>query len=200
VIGVAALAVLVPAHLWAGPHVFDQLRRASRFTSLATPWRAVADLTDLVLGPGAAGALVAPLALALAGLLIRPLWRRIRLVVPPADGVPEALEPLDGIEPLDGPRAALVLTAAWALTAPYALPWYDAMVWAPLTLAAATALDGLLLTRLAILALAYVPGRVLELTPAVETLTLGMRRYVAPVLVLAVIVAVVRWARGAATS
>ena len=34
-----AAAVLVPAHLWAGGHVYDQARDASRFTSLATPWR-----------------------------------------------------------------------------------------------------------------------------------------------------------------
>src|SRR5690606_14563308 len=38
-LAVGAVAVLVPVHLWAGPHVFDQLRQAGRFTSLATPWR-----------------------------------------------------------------------------------------------------------------------------------------------------------------
>ncbi len=35
----AALVLLVPAHLWAGVHVYDQTRTASRFVSLATVWR-----------------------------------------------------------------------------------------------------------------------------------------------------------------
>ena len=39
----AALAVAVPLHLWAGPHVFDQLGRARRSVSLATPWRLLVD-------------------------------------------------------------------------------------------------------------------------------------------------------------
>jgi hypothetical protein len=190
VLGVAALAVLVPAHLWAGPHVFDQLRQASRFTSLATPWRAVVNLGDLVLGRGVLAPFVAPAALLLAAGLAVLLWRRTA----PGPGA--------GTGPVaDGARAALVLTCAWVLTAPYALPWYDAMVWAPLALAAPSAVDPvlarLLVARLAVLAVAYVPGRVVGLTPAVEALTLGVRRFVAPVLVLAVVVAVVRWATGA---
>ena len=86
------------------------------------------------------------------------------------------------------------LTAGWLLTAPYALPWYAALAWPALALARATALDRALLAQLAVLTVAYVPGRVVGLTPAVETVTLGLRRYVAPVLLAALIVAVVRWA------
>jgi hypothetical protein len=41
-----------------------------------------------------------------------------------------------------------------------------------------------LLGRLAVLALAYVPGRVVAMTPAVEDLTLAFRRRVAPYAVL----------------
>ena len=40
--------------------------------------------------------------------------------------------------------------------------------------------DLVALVRLAALAIAYVPGRVLGLTPAVEDLTLGVRRGVVP--------------------
>ena len=36
---VGAAVVAVPLHLWAGPHVFDQLQRSRRSVSLATPWR-----------------------------------------------------------------------------------------------------------------------------------------------------------------
>jgi len=203
-----ALVVLVPAYRWAGPHAVDQLRAASRFTSLATPWRAVTNLGDLLLGSGGTAPLVAPAALALSALLAVRLWRRLRPAASSAGAPPDADEPPDAGEPPDAEapdavlrdavRAALALTAAWVLLAPYALPWYDAMVWAPLALAAPSAvgrlggLDGLLLARLGVLALAYVPGRVVGLAPALETVTLGFRRYVAPVLVLAVIVAVVR--------
>jgi len=110
----------------------------------------------------------------------------------PVPDVPVLDVPVLDVPVLDVGRAALALAAAWVLVAPYALPWYDAMVWAPLALVAASPLDGPLLARLAVLALAYVPGRVVGLGPGVETVTLGFRRYVAPVLVLAVIVAVVR--------
>ena len=114
------------------------------------------------------------------------------------DGEPRPGELRDRITG-DAVRAAVVLSAAWVLTAPYALPWYDALVWAPLALVGPSLLDRALLARLVVLSLAYVPGRVVGLTPLVETLTLGFRRYVAPLLVLAVVVTVVRWAlRGSA--
>src|SRR6185295_7784290 len=89
--------------------------------------------------------------------------------------------------------AFVVLAVGWILAAPYALPWYDALAWAPLALLAPSFLDVVLLARLAVLALAYVPGRVVELTPAVERVTLGFRRDVAPWLVLAAVVALVVW-------
>ena len=79
-----ALVVLVPAHLAAGPHVFDQLRTASGFTSIASPWRAVVNAGDLVahdlLRP-----VVTPLALVL-GLALGVLVLRRRLL--PASGRP----------------------------------------------------------------------------------------------------------------
>jgi hypothetical protein len=180
---VAALAVLVPAHLWAGPHVFDQLGRASGFTTLSSPWRAVANLGDVLLGHGALHSVITPLALLLAAAFTVPLGRRAaRLASAPTD-------PLTA----DAARAALVLTAAWALTAPYALPWYDAMVWAPLALLGASAFDRLLLTRLAVLSLAYLPGRVVEVTRDVYAVTLAWRAAVSPVVVVLVIVGVLRW-------
>ena len=81
-------------------------------------------------------------------------------------------------------RWALVLSTAYALAAPYSLPWYDLLTWASLPLLAASVLDLVLLGRLAVLALAYVPGRVVGMTPAVEDLTLAFRRSVAPYAVL----------------
>src|SRR5665811_548482 len=54
--------------------------------------------------------------------------------------------------------ATFVLATAYAVAAPYALPWYDVLAWATLPLMLATALDGILLARLTVMVLAYVPG------------------------------------------
>ena len=76
--------------------------------------------------------------------------------------------------------ATFVLATAYALAAPYALPWYDVLTWATLPLLLATALDGILLARLTVMAMAYVPGRVVAMSPDVESLTLGFRKIVGP--------------------
>jgi hypothetical protein len=95
----------------------------------------------------------------------------------------------------DAARAAVLVSLAWLLTTPYALPWYDAMAWGPLALlAGAGTLELVLLARLAVLALAYVPGRVVGMSADVERFTLDFRREVAPWLVLAALVAVLSWA------
>jgi Glycosyltransferase family 87 len=181
-VGLGALGaalVLVPAHLWAGPHVYDQLRAAARMVSLATPWRPLVDQLDPVFG-GVVRTVVGYAALALAVGLALLLARRLRLREPGPPGAEGA------------GRAAVALTAAWVLTTPYALPWYDAMVWGPLALAAGTAwLDLALLARLGVLTLAYLPGRVVGMSPGVERFTLDFRREVAPWLVLATLLAVV---------
>ena len=187
----AALVVLVPAHLAAGPHVFDQLGTASRYVSIATPWRAISNGVDLVAGQGALRPWVAGLALVL-GLALGLYVLRRRLL-PAAAADPH----VSAAVPADVAAVAAALTAGWMLTAPYALPWYAAIAWAPLALAPATFLDRALLVQLAALVVAYVPGRVVGLTPFVEDVTLGVRRYAAPVVLLGVVVAVLRWARAA---
>jgi hypothetical protein len=173
-----ALVVLVPSYLAAGPHVFDQLRRAATYVSLATPWRMVLD--PLISGAGDDGGrhiitgLAALAAVVLAALLFR------------------ALPGTDSDRPeLDATRVACLLTVAWVLAAPYALPWYDALVWAPLAVLPASRLDLLLLARTFVLALAYVPGRTVTLLPDdLRSVTLGFRSDVAPWLVLALVLSV----------
>jgi hypothetical protein len=76
--------------------------------------------------------------------------------------------------------AMFVLATAYALGAPYALPWYDMLTWATLPLMLGTALDGILLARLTVMAMAYVPGRVVAMSSDVESLTLGFRKIVGP--------------------
>jgi hypothetical protein len=72
------------------------------------------------------------------------------------------------------------LALAYSLAAPYSLPWYDLLVWCALPAVLPGLVDLVALVRLVALAVAYVPGRVLGLTPAVEDLTLGVRRGVVP--------------------
>jgi hypothetical protein len=98
-------------------------------------------------------------------------------------------------------RWAFVFTTAYAVAAPYSLPWYDQLTWATLPVLGASALDLVLLARLAVLGLAYVPGRVVAMTPAVEHVTLAFRRRVAPYAVLLVWVALTLvWRRGVSRS
>ncbi|HKG52134.1 MAG TPA: polyprenol phosphomannose-dependent alpha 1,6 mannosyltransferase MptB [Actinomycetales bacterium] len=179
---VGAALVLVPMMVWAGPHVLDQLLRARRFVSLATPWR---PLVDALTGPlpndlvrVGVGLLTPLVVLAVAVLLARLLPRPV-----PPEPVAEAA------------RASVVLAGAYVLAAPYSLPWYDALAWAPLALVGASAVDVLLLLRLSAYALAYVPGRVLGMTERVQTLTLGFRREVVPWVGWAVLLALILLAR-----
>ncbi len=188
-LGVAgSLLVLVPTYVAAGPHVLDQLSRARAFVSLATPWR---PLVDALTGPLPSGTVRAgvqvawPLVLVVLAVL---LARALRLV-------PGRRPVGERVVTADAALAAVVLGGAYVLAAPYSLPWYDALVWAPLPLVAAGPVDGVLLTRLTVLALAYVPGRVAGLGADVERLTLGFRRQVAPWLGLALLVALVLAAR-----
>lgn len=167
----AAAAVVVPLHLWAGPHVFDQLGRARRSVSLATPWRLLVDGLTGPLPSSTVRSLVFAASVVLF-VLFTVMLARLTAGRAPATVVGAAV------------RWALVLSTAYALAAPYSLPWYDQLTWASLPLMAASALDLVLLGRLAVLALAYVPGRVVAMTPAVEDLTLAFRRRVAPYAVL----------------
>jgi hypothetical protein len=188
-----ALAVLVPAHLWTGPHTYDQVDAASKFVSFATPWRLLVD--HLGARPVVRPAAVL-LAVVLAALLARRFTRPASAAAPEAEtpcGATASAPPADPVL-RSAATATVVLGAAWVLSVPYALPWYDVMVWAFLPLVAGhPVLDGALLLRLAALALAYVPGRVVGLGPDVERVTLGFRRDVAPWLVLLALSAVVAW-------
>ena len=76
--------------------------------------------------------------------------------------------------------ATFVLATAYTLGAPYALPWYDVLTWATLPLMVGTALDGILLARLTVMAMAYVPGRVVAMSAGVDSLTLGFRKILGP--------------------
>jgi hypothetical protein len=197
-LGLAGAAlVLAPAHLWAGPHVFDQLRVAHRFISLATPWRPVFDALKGPVGNNATRQWVValtPVAVVVVALLLARIVRPAANLHRPqlAEGAPgPALGAEEEQVVSDGAVALVVLNAAYVLAAPYSLPWYDAAVWAPLALVAGGALDAVLLIRLVAYAIAYVPGRVLGMSATVHDLTLGYRRSVTPYLGWLALVALV---------
>lgn len=192
--GATALAAfagtVLVLHLWAGPHVYDQLSRSRQAVSLATPWRPLLEALRPLVGDATARTVVSVGAVAVAVVLAGLVLRATRPVVPTGS-----------VARGGGPRAAAAvglwvlagLELAYVLAAPYSLPWYDVTVWAALPAVAAGRLDLVALGRTTVAALAYVPGRVLGSTPAVEELTLGFRRSVAPWLALtvwAVVVAV----------
>lgn len=164
---VGVLVIVVPLHLVFGLQVYDQLERARRSVSLATPWR---PLVELLTGP-IASSTVRSLVFALAAVLTLVLvWLLARLTqgLAPRTARGEAM------------RWTFVFGAAYALAAPYSLPWYDQLAWATLPALAASRLDLVLLGRAVVMAVAYVPGRVSGMTPTVQRVTLGFRRQVAP--------------------
>ena len=180
-LAVAFVVVAGCLQLWAGPHVYDQLHRSRRAVSLATPWRVVLETVGPVIGFGQTRELISIGAALLAVVLAASLL----LVSRPAGTRPA--EP--SVDPGAGPSRGVGVVALWAtgclalaysLAASYSLPWYDVLVWAALPAVASGLVDGVALVRLTALAVAYVPGRVLGMSAEVEDLTLGLRRGIAP--------------------
>jgi alpha-1,6-mannosyltransferase len=168
-----AAVVAIPGYAIAGRGAFEQLSRASRLVSLATPWRLLVDVA------GPPRRLVGVLAFVLFVLLVAALAR----VGPP---------------PRTAAAVAGVLTVAYVLAAPYALPWYDVLPWAVLSLAAASWRDWLLLGHTTVLSLSYLPGRAAAVIHgALHAVTWHMRTGVAPWLLLALLlfVGVETWRR-----
>jgi len=169
-----ALVVLVPAHLWAGVHAYDQTRAASRYVSLATVWR---PLVEAGLPRGA----LLPGTLVLMAVVAALWWRRLVL-----DAPPELAQQAAGV--------TAVLALGYLVAAPYELPWYDLLLLGPLALWAGGGvgvLTRVVVVRLTLLALAYVPGLVDGLSPAVQAVTLGYRREVGPWVAWAALVVVI---------
>ena len=163
------------------------------YVSLADPWRPVVDALSGPVGHATVRDWVVRLALIPVALLAIALWR----VVQPAPNLIPPQSPRIAVDEerfvAEAAVLMVVLNAAYVIIAPYTLPWYDASVWAPLALVAASALDFLLLLRLVGYALAYVPGLVSGLSPMVHDATIGYRRMVTPYLGWFVVVVIVVW-------
>jgi alpha-1,6-mannosyltransferase len=92
-------------------------------------------------------------------------------------------------------RTALVLSVAWLITSMYTLSWYDLIAWMPLAVWAGNKLDKIMLLRITPLSLAYVPGRALDVGPALDFTANRIRDTISPIFQMAVLAAVVMWWR-----
>jgi hypothetical protein len=200
-LAVSSLTVFISLHLWAGPHVFEQLQKAGKGVSLATAWRPVVNLLSAVMPLDVARTVVSAGSVVLVVVLVWALSRVIGARGPTPSPTP-AVSPTTSATPSPTPSptpsgqtrsaitATFVLATAYAVGAPYALPWYDVLTWATLPLVPATALDAVLLARLTVMAMAYVPGRVVAMSSGVESLTLGFRKGVGPLAAWLVLLAI----------
>ena len=193
-LGAGSLAIFVPLHLWAGPHVFDQLLKASKGISLATAWRPVVNVLSALMPLQVAQSAVSAASVVVVSALVWALSRLVRSR--PALEQESSRESISITQQRQSAMTAtFVLTTAYALGAPYALPWYDILTWATLPLMLATVLDGILLAWLTVMAMAYVPGRVVAMSSGVESLTLGFRKIVGPLAAWLLLLAIAGVAR-----
>jgi hypothetical protein len=169
----AALVVtVVLVHLPLGTHVYDQVGEARRSISLATPWRPVYELLRGPLGGSTARSVIfAAAAVLMVGLAVLLLRLTRRLATPGLLG--------------EATRVTFALSTAYVLLAPYSLPWYELLTWALLPLLAPSLLDTVLLGRGAVMAVAYVPGRVLGLELTWPARMLWWRKVIGPLAGLA---------------
>ena len=193
-LGVSSLAVFSALHLWAGPHVFDQLLKASKGVSLATAWRPVVNVLSEVMALDVARTVVSMASVVVVIALTWALWQIVGSR--PATQHIATAKPISVTEQTQSAMAAtFVLATAYALGAPYALPWYAILTWATLPLMLATVLDWILLAWLTVMAMAYVPGRVVAMSAHVESLTLGFRKIVGPLAAWLLLLAIAYVAR-----
>ncbi len=169
-LALGAAVALVPGYLIVGSHAFDQLGRASGFVSFADPWRIVTRPLQWLLGDGAARTTIRALGWLLGGVLALILTR----------GMPGRRDPR-----LAAARLSAVLLLAWLLTAPYVLPWYAVPAWALLALLPTSGYDRILTWWTAVLALAYLPGRQVTLSPWLHNVLTIWKSACSPVLLLA---------------
>ncbi|GAC1363213.1 MAG: hypothetical protein NVSMB32_04520 [Actinomycetota bacterium] len=171
-------AVVVAGYATVGLHALNQARRASSFVSVGTPWRPVRAGIQALAGHHVASLAVSVGAALLAVWLAVVLGRSLPAVGAESDG-----------DAAPAARAALVVVLAWTLAAPYVLGWYDAVPWALLALLPVSRHHKILLVHTGMLALAYLPGRVVPLPAVLSGLTTVVRSAVSPAVLAALVAA-----------
>ncbi|SDQ68115.1 glycosyltransferase 87 family protein [Thermostaphylospora chromogena] len=173
-VAAAATAAVLLGYALAGPHSLDQVRRASKSVSLATPWNMIQSALQQLLGPGGYVIWIQMGAIALMAFLA---WGLLRAMPDPTAA-----------------QVAAVLIIAYLFAAPYALPWYDGLAFALLALVPVSALDGFMVARMTALSLAYLPARVAEQPQDLLWLRTVVREQVAPWILLILTIALAVWA------
>lgn len=215
-LAVGGVLVTAPAYLLgsSGTTALAPMRRASRFVSFGSPWRALSVPLDWLAGSSLSRAIVSALSLAAVVALCLLLPRALpglpgalpaaRPGLPGArpaarSGLPgaRAVGSAEGDPSATATRTAAVTSLAWLNGATYVLPWYDAWAWPFVALLPASRWDRWLLVRTSVLTLAYLPGRTVPLPSPLGGLLSGFRMYVTPVVLGLLTVTAVRWALAA---
>lgn len=192
-----ALAVVVVGYVIVGPEAISPMTRTSKSISLASFWKLVQGRLQSIVGEGSAyrgeiqiGSL---LVLALVAWSLFRLMSRLHASRSGALASP-------GSAGLSAPEVAAVIVIAYLFATPYILPWYDGLAFGVLALVGASALDGLLVTHLLILSLAYLPARVLDhvMPQDLDWLRTVVRSQIAPWALIGLTAALVWWAWRAA--
>ncbi|HVF05868.1 MAG TPA: polyprenol phosphomannose-dependent alpha 1,6 mannosyltransferase MptB [Frankiaceae bacterium] len=202
-VAIGAVLVTPPAYVLVGGwSALGPVRRASRFVSFGSPWRALSVPLDDLVGSGPSRTIVSALSLLVVALLCALLARGLPSVTAPASAPasgPASTQDRTAPHPAAVlPRTAAVVTLAWLIGATYVLPWYDAWAWPFLALLPASRWDRWLAVRTAVLTVAYLPGRIAPLPPVLAGLLSGTRLYVTPVALGLLAVLAVRWCRESA--
>ena len=174
------------------PTAFGQVLRNGTYVSVGSWANPPFRLLNVFLGEWGAKTVVG--VVAYAGLLVIA-WM-LSKVVPwtAAPGLPRGLDPR--ADPMTvALRTSLILSVAWLTTSMYTLAWYDLLAWMPLALMVASKLDRILLLRITLLSLAFVPGRVVDIGPALEFVATRLYDTVSPIVQIGVLVAIVMWWR-----
>ena len=174
-----------------GPGSLRPALRAGSYVSIGSPWRTVRFLLRLVTGEGTAGNVVKAAAIVLAVALLALLLRSVRTLDPAAGPDLSLAAGHEFLPPALAPAVVFAIGFAWLLAWPYVLPWYDGLGWALLALLPWSRLDWLLLARTTALAFGYLPARGIALPAGLGWLRPVARNGITPVVLLAVIVALV---------
>ena len=187
------LGTLIPmglAYVVWQPTAFGQVLRNGTYVSVGSWANPVYRFFELFLGEIGSKAVVGVLAY---GGLVVIAWM-LSKVIPwtAAPGLARGADPR--LDPLTvALRTSLILSVAWLVTAMYTLAWYDMLAWMPLALAVASKLDRILLLRITLLSLAFVPGRVVDVSPQLEWVATRMHDTVSPIVQIGVIISLIMW-------
>ncbi|MFZ0325177.1 MAG: hypothetical protein WAN48_13740, partial [Actinomycetes bacterium] len=178
------------------PELLSPLRDASTVVARQSPWRIVLTALRQVLPDSFAGNLVSLGVWVLVALIVWRLGKVLpRRTVVPAEVAPGTFAAASPVT-ADALWAAALLGTAWLLSATYAYAWYDVIAWAPLILLVPSGVDLVVLTRMATVALAYVPGMVLDPPGALGSITTTINGTIAPLVGLGLVLVVLvrpRW-------